>query len=160
MSILSVPAAARRRLSYPLAALAALTSAALAASLVNLALAWASHAAGASQAFLALRPATFLPLTVIGTLAGVLGWSVIRARSSRPAAVLRLLVPLVLLLSWIPDILVGVTAALPGTSWTGVVGLMLMHVSVTVAAVAGLRLFLPLPGPTFARLSRGRSRTR
>lgn len=144
MSSYSAAAPHRRWVATPLAMLTATASGASVSSIVNLLLALGGHAAGAAASFQALQVATFVPLTVIGTVAGVVGWTVIRARSTRPAAVLRWLVPVVLLLSFVPDILVGATAALPGTSWTGVVALMLMHVSVTAAAVLSLRVLLPV----------------
>ena len=146
MSSFSTAAMRRQALSTPLAFLAATVCAAVVSSLVNVLIAVLAHAAGASPAFLALQPQVFLVFTAVGTLAGVVGWTVIRSRSARPAAVLRWLVPTVLVLSFIPDLLVGFSGGMPGTSWTAVVGLMLMHVSVTAAAVLSLRTFLPVPG--------------
>lgn len=60
-----------------------------------------------------------------------------------PRRTLNVLVPIVLLVSFVPDILVGVTRALPGTSWTAVAALMVMHLVVAACAVAAYRRFLP-----------------
>lgn len=61
-----------------------------------------------------------------------------------PRRTLNVLVPIVLLVSFVPDILVGVTRALPGTSWTAVAALMVMHLVVAACAVAAYRRFLPV----------------
>lgn len=144
MSTVSHTSTARRGLSVPLALLVAVAGAAVVSGMVNVVIAAVAHGAGAAAGFMPLMPPTFIVFTVVGTLAGVVGWSIIRSKSSRPAAILRWLVPTILILSFIPDILVGVSSALPGTTWAGVIGLMCMHVSVTVATVLSCRQFLPL----------------
>jgi hypothetical protein len=136
------PSAGRRPVAVSL--VLAVVSASVVAALLCLLVAAGAHAAGASSAMLALTPAIFVPFIVVGVLAGAIGWSIIRARSRRPAAVLRRLVPVVLLVSLVPDVLVGVSRAMPGTSWTGVIGLMTMHVVVAACAVLAYRIFLPV----------------
>jgi len=79
-----------------------------------------------------LAPAVFLPFTVLGVVLGALGWTLIARRAPKA---LRVVVPAVLVLTWIPDLLLltaGATAA-------NVVGLMLMHVVVATAVVTALR---------------------
>ncbi|MFJ9100924.1 hypothetical protein ACIRJM_20945 [Streptomyces sp. NPDC102405] len=73
-------------------------------------------------------------------------WAIIRARSARPARLLRTLVPAVLIVSLIPDVMVGVADSRPGTSWGAVIDLMVMHVAVTAVAVPAYLRFLPLRG--------------
>ncbi|MBP2352496.1 hypothetical protein JOF29_003579 [Kribbella aluminosa] len=75
-------------------------------------------------------------MTLIGTAAGYLGWTAVSRRS---AAALKVVVPVVLVLSMIPDLLLA-TKFIPATSGTGVAGLMLMHVVVTAVAVPAYSL--------------------
>jgi hypothetical protein len=83
----------------------------------------------------------YATLTVAGVLLGTAGWALVRRFARRPRAVLRVLVPVVLVLSLVPDLalLAG------GTSVANVVGLMLMHVVVAAALVPVLARVLPLP---------------
>ena len=125
-------------------AVLAVVSAAVVASLLCLAVAAAAHALGASREMLALTPKVFIPFVVVGVICGAIGWSIVRARTRHPDRVLTRLVPIVLLLSFVPDVLVGVTKALPGTTWTAVLGLMVMHLVVAACAVVAYRTFLPV----------------
>ncbi|WP_217238209.1 DUF6069 family protein [Streptomyces sp. AC555_RSS877] len=123
----------------------AVAAAAVGSGVANSAIALTARAAGASDDFEALWPSVYLPLTVLGVLAGAIGWHMVRRRAGDPAAVLRWLVPTVVILSLIPDIAIGVSDSAPGVSWGGVTVLMLMHVAVAVVAVPVYRRFLPLP---------------
>jgi len=79
-----------------------------------------------------LSPVFYLPATVLGVLAGAAGWTLIARRAPKA---LRVVVPAVLALTWIPDLLLltaGATAA-------NVVGLMLMHLVITTVVVTALR---------------------
>jgi uncharacterized protein DUF6069 len=80
-------------------------------------------------------------LTVVGVLVGTAGWVLVRRTSRRPRAVLRVLVPVVVVLSFGADI--GLMAG--GTTLLNAVGLMLMHVVVAAATVFALARVLPLP---------------
>ena len=82
-------------------------------------------------------------LTVVGAIAGAVGWHLVAARSSNASGVLRVLVPTVLVLSLIPDVMLLVSGSQPGTTTAGVVALMLMHVGVAAAAVPAYRRFIP-----------------
>lgn len=104
-----------------------------------------AHAAGASAQFSPLKPPVYAALTIIGILAGAAGWSRVRARADRPRRLLRTLVPAVLVVSFVPDLIVGVIGKLPGTSWGAVGALMVMHLIVGGAAVAAYLRLLPLP---------------
>src|SRR3954453_9039196 len=75
-----------------------------------------------------LNAASYLPATVLGFLLGTAGWLLIGRRAPKA---LRVVVPAVLVLTWVPDLLLltaGATAA-------NVAGLMLMHLVVTTAVV-------------------------
>ncbi|MBP2328116.1 hypothetical protein JOF56_008501 [Kibdelosporangium banguiense] len=88
-----------------------------------------------------LQPIEYAPLTVAGILLGTLGWYVIRRTARKPRAVLRVLVPLAVLLSFGPDL--GILAA--GASFVNSLALMAMHVIVAVITVPVLARVLPLP---------------
>ncbi|MEU6379082.1 DUF6069 family protein [Streptomyces sp. NPDC046909] len=112
---------------------------------LNAVVAWAAHAAGASDDFQPLQLSAYAPLTVFGVLVGAAAWAIVRARSASPSRLLRVLVPVVVVVSLIPDVMVGVSDSRAGTSWGAVVALMVMHVVVAAVAVPAYRRFLPLP---------------
>jgi hypothetical protein len=80
---------------------------------------------------------------VIGTAAGAAGWSFVRSKAANPRRVLSRLVPIVLLISFVPDLLVGVSTT-AGVSWGAVAALMAMHVVVATVLVTTLRRVLPV----------------
>ena len=82
-------------------------------------------------------------LTVVGAIAGAVGWHLVATRSRNASGTLRVLVPTVLVLSLIPDVLLLVSGSQPGTTTAGVVALMLMHFGVAAAAVPAYRRFIP-----------------
>jgi hypothetical protein len=101
---------------------------ALAAAAVNTAIALVASALDDGGIGMGLMPVAYLPLTVIGFLIAVVGWTMIARRAPKA---LRVVVPVALVLTWIPDLLLltaGATAA-------NVVGLMLMHTVVATAVV-------------------------
>ena len=112
---------------------------------LNAAVAAIAHAAGASDDFNPLKFASYTSLTVIGVLAAAAVWAVIRSRASDPRKVLGVLVPVVVVLSLIPDLMVGVQDSQAGTSWGAVVALMVMHFVVAAVTVPILQRVLPLP---------------
>ncbi|WP_329046008.1 DUF6069 family protein [Amycolatopsis sp. NBC_01488] len=108
----------------------------VAAAAVNTVLALAASSLDDGGIGMGLNAASFLPATVLGLLAGSLGWLLIARRNPKA---LRIVVPAVLVLTWVPDLLLlaaGATAA-------NVIGLMLMHLMVTTAVVLALRPTLP-----------------
>ncbi|WP_030437475.1 DUF6069 family protein [Actinoplanes subtropicus] len=117
---------------------------AAAAGLTKTAIALIARAAGASHDFRPLWPSSYLPVTVLGVLAGAIGWQIIRRRAARPAAVLRWLVPAAVALSLVPDIADGAAGSSPGVSWDAVSALMLMHLALASIAVTVYRWLLPL----------------
>ncbi|WSG27682.1 DUF6069 family protein [Streptomyces europaeiscabiei] len=112
---------------------------------INAVVAAIAHAAGASDDFEPLQLAAYAVFTVFGALAAAAAWAIIRGRSAHPARLLRTLVPVVVIVSLIPDIMVGVSDSRPGASWGAVIALMVMHVA--VAAVPAYQRLLPLPAP-------------
>lgn len=123
-------------------ALLAGLAATVAALIGNTAVAQIALAAGASEDFTPLTPGAYGFLTVVGVIAGLIGWLVVR-RAPNAASKVRWLVPTVLVLSFVPDILVGFSER-AGVSWGAVVALMAMHVVLTVTAVATFSRLLPL----------------
>ena len=113
-----------------------------AAIIGNTVVAQVALAAGASEEFQPLTAGAYGFLTVIGVIAGLVGWLLIR-RTANAAATLRWLVPTVLVLSLIPDVLLGFSDR-AGVSWGAVIALMVMHVVVTVAAVSTFSRLLPV----------------
>ena len=135
-------------------ALSALVGAA-AAGLATAAIALIARAVGASHDFTPLWPSSYLPLSVLGVLAGAIGWQIIRRRAARPASVLRWLVPAAVALSLIPDIAVGAAGTSPGVSWGAVSALMLMHLAVAAAAVTVYRWLMPVAASLNSHSARG-----
>ncbi|MFF4117638.1 DUF6069 family protein [Streptomyces sp. NPDC001714] len=111
---------------------------------LNAVVAATAHAAGASHDFQPLQLTAYAPLTVFGVLVGAAAWAIVRARSAQSSRLLRILVPVVVILSLIPDIMVGVSDSRPGTSWGAVVALMVMHVVVAAVVVPAYHRLLPL----------------
>ncbi|MEU0535096.1 DUF6069 family protein [Amycolatopsis tolypomycina] len=117
----------------------------LAAAVANTVIALAATALDDGGIHMGLSPAIYLPFTAVGLLLGAVGWFVL-ARTAPKA--LRVVVPAVLVLTWIPDLLL-LTA---GATVANVVGLMLMHLVVATAIVTALRPTLE-PAETGARLA-------
>lgn len=99
------------------------------------AVAYTALAVGADSSFAPLRPAIYAPFAAAGVVAGYLGWSIIAQRAARAAVILRILVPALTVLSFVPDVVLLVTGFIPGTSPTGVVALAVMHVIVVAVVV-------------------------
>jgi hypothetical protein len=105
------------------------------AVLINWVVATAALAAGASSAFSPLAIYVYAPFTVLGLLAAYIGWRIVRRRAHHPALALRVLVPVITVLSFAPDTVLALTRFIPGTSTTAVLGLALMHLVVVGIAV-------------------------
>jgi len=133
-----------RRLKTIAAVPAAIAAAVVVGDLASTAIAAIAHGAGVTHAFAPLHFATYTSLIVPGVIGGAIGWQLVRSRVTNPSRLLARLVPLVLLLSFVPDILVGITKALTATTWGGVIALMAMHIVVAGAAVGSYLYFLPV----------------
>jgi hypothetical protein len=121
------------------------TLAAVAAVAVNTLISLLAVAAGASEDFRPLQPATYIGLTVVGVLAGAAGWAAVRRWSRRPGAVLRPLAPTVVAVSLLPDVALLFTDMQPNTSTLAVAALMSMHLATAAVAVPAFARSLPLP---------------
>jgi hypothetical protein len=98
---------------------------------------------GASDDFAPLTPGPIVLWTILGAVIGAAGWRMVVTRSARSGAVLRALVPTVLVLSLLPDVALLATDALPGTTTAGVLSLMAMHVVTAAIAVTAYRRAMP-----------------
>jgi hypothetical protein len=119
----------------------ALLAAAVAAILVNVLVATVAMLIGTGGTAVGLSFAQFGPASVVGVLLGTAGWVLVRRFARRPRAVLRVLVPVAVLLTFGADVAVWVTGA---ASPVNAVALMLMHVVVASATVLALGRVLPV----------------
>ena len=129
MSILTTRPAAPtspRRLPFVVTTLAA-TVAAVVAALAVAALGKALGAAETQQ----LTPGALGFMTVLGVVVGAVVWQVVLRRARTPERVLQRLVPAALLLSFLPDLALGIG----GSPWSAVVTLMVAHLAVFAVAV-------------------------
>ena len=122
----------------------AIAMATIGSALATSVIAFVAHAAGVSDDFDPIAPATYLTLAVIGVSLASLSWFAIVRRAANPRALLTRLVPAVVLISFIPDLLLGANQSEPGTSWGAVAALMLMHLAVAAITVPTLALLIPV----------------
>jgi len=136
MSLASDAVAVRRG---PLAVAGGLLAAIVVASAADTVLALLALAVGAPDDFQPLKAPSYIFLTALGIVAGAIGWAVVRKVSKDPQALVRRLVPTLVVVSFVPDFLLyGDGGA------TGVGALLLMHVSVAATAVVTYRRVMPL----------------
>jgi hypothetical protein len=125
-----------------LAAAVGVLAAIVAASAVNSVLAVIARAvADKPDDFGPLDPGSYIFLTAVGVILGAVGWGVVRRVSKEPVALLRRLVPAVVVLSFIPDFFLFGDGGV-----VGVIALLLMHVAVAAIAVPVYRSVIPLTG--------------
>ncbi|WIB36068.1 MULTISPECIES: DUF6069 family protein [unclassified Curtobacterium] len=130
-----------RRPSRLRGVLVATVLAAVIGSIANAIIAVSALAAGADPAVQGLTPPAYITFTVVGVLIGAIGWALIsRTRSAGRA--LAILVPVVLVLSLIPDVLLAVSGG--SAAITAGVALGIMHLVTTAVAVPIYRTFLPI----------------
>ena len=98
---------------------------------------------GASDDFVPLTPGPVLMWTILGAIIGAVGWRLIVNTSAHSRALLNTLVPIVLVLSFIPDIALLATDSVAGQTTAGVVALMVMHVVTAVIAVTAYCKLMP-----------------
>jgi hypothetical protein len=121
------------------AVLGALAASAACTTLLSL----AALALGADPAFAPLGAPAYLTFAIAGTLAGLGGWALIVRVARRSARVLRVLVPTLLVLSFIPDLVLLFTGFIRGMTTVGVAALMLMHLVVVGSVVVAGRVIAP-----------------
>ncbi|OAN35733.1 DUF6069 family protein [Microbacterium sp. H83] len=112
-----------------------LAVAAAAAIVVNAGIAALALAAGAPAGYGPLTPPAFALFTVLGVVAGWIGWTQVQRRARDPRRTLRVLVPVLTLLSLVPDVLLMTLRFIPGTTTGAAVALMAMHLVVVAVAV-------------------------
>ena len=88
-------------------------------------------------AFFPLQSAAFVMLTVVGVLAAVIAYAVIGRFTHNPVRNFRVVAGVALLVSFLPDLGLLVSG-MPGATFTGVLGLMAMHVVAAAVAVGVL----------------------
>ena len=117
-----------------------LAGAALAAIVGNALIAALAGALGAPAGYGPLTLPAYGLFSILGVGVGWLGWRLVHRRARDPRRMLAVLVPVVALVSFIPDVLLLVFRFIPGTTDVGVYALMLMHVVVIAIAVPAYAL--------------------
>ena len=118
--------------------------ASIGSALATSVIAFVAQAAGVSDDFDPIAPSAYLTLAVIGVGLASLSWFAIARRTANPRTILTRLVPAVVLISFIPDLLLGVSQSEPGTTWGAVAWLMLMHLAVAAITVPTLARVIPV----------------
>ena len=114
--------------------------AAVIASVANVVVSLIARALGVPADFAGLTPMVFIPFTIVGTAVGAVGWRLVRDRSAEPRRLMRKLVPIVVVASFVPDVaLLAIGVPLAGT-----ITLMVMHMIVAATAVPVYLRVLPL----------------
>lgn len=112
-----------------------LTVAVVVAVAVNSVVALIAVATGAPANYGPLTFPAYTLFTTLGIVVGWIGWSLVRRRARDPRRTLSMLVPIVTVASFVPDILLLAFRFIPGTTVGAVIGLMVMHVVVVAVAV-------------------------
>lgn len=114
------------------------------ASLANALLAAIGLAMGlGSASTIGLQPMAYITLTLVAAIAGAVGWRIIDRSARHPSRVTRWLVPTVLVVSFVPDLIVGASAG-SADGWGYAVVLMAMHVVTIAIAIVTFGRFMPL----------------
>lgn len=111
---------------------------AVVASVVNALIALSAVGLGATAAG-GLLPQAYISFTVIAAIAGAAGWHLINRYTRRPERIMTWLIPAFLVVSFIPDVGVGLTLG-----WLTAGALMVMHITTIAIAVISYRRFMPL----------------
>lgn len=92
-------------------------------------------AAGAPTTYGPLTLPAFSLFTTVGVVAGWIGWSLVRRHARDPRRTLTMVVPIVTVASFVPDVLLLALRFIPGTTVSAVIALMVMHLVVVAVAV-------------------------
>ena len=122
----------------------ATVAAAIVAVCLDAGVAAIAHALGVSEGFDPLHFASYAGLTVVGVLVAAAAWATIRSRSTKPRSILGRLVPIIVLVSLVPDVILGLSKQEAHTTWGGVIALIVMHFAVAAAAVPAFVLSMPV----------------
>ncbi|MFT4110888.1 DUF6069 family protein [Propionicimonas sp.] len=112
-----------------------LSAAAVVAVLVNSLVVLVATRAGVDPAYPPITLPVYGAFSALGVVVGWLGWRAISRRARRPRRALTMLVPIVLVASFIPDVLLATMKFIPGTTTGAALTLMAMHVVVAAVAV-------------------------
>jgi hypothetical protein len=93
---------------------------------------------GVPAAFQPLSTPAVASLTIVGMIAATLVFAWV-ARSQNPRRTFALIATAGLIVSWLPDLAIWATAVFPGTTTTGILSLMALHV-VAAGFAAGILL--------------------
>ncbi|AYF97043.1 DUF6069 family protein [Protaetiibacter intestinalis] len=134
-------ATAARPAARPLAVAVTVILAVVVSAVGTSLIALVASLAGVGAGFPPLQPQAYLSFAVVGTLAAIGGWVLVVRFVRRSARVLRVLVPVLVLLTLIPDAVLLATGFIPAATPGGVAALALMHPLVAaVAVLAGRRI--------------------
>lgn len=125
-----------------------LIAAVIVAVAVNAAIAAVAIAAGAPSTYGPLTLPAYGLFTTLGVAAGWAGWVLVHRRARDPRRTLRVLVPVLTVLSFVPDALLLAFGFIPGTTTSAVIALMLMHLVVVAVAVPASALAMRMPART------------
>jgi hypothetical protein len=117
-----------------------LVAAAVVAVALNALVAAVAVALGAPADYGPLTVPAYALFTVLGVAAGWVGWVLVRRRARDPRRTLAVLVPLVTVLSFVPDVLLLTLRFIPGPTTVAAIALMVMHVVVVGVAVPAYAL--------------------
>lgn len=92
-------------------------------------------ASGAPAAYGPLTLPAFGLFTALGVAAGWAGWSLVSRHAKDPRRTLTIVVPVVTIASFVPDVLLLALGFIPGTTAGAVIALMAMHLVVVAVAV-------------------------
>lgn len=120
-----------------------------AAVILNALVAMIAIAAGAPSDYGPLTFPAFTLFTVLGVLVGWAGWALVQRWVRNPRRALSILVPVVLVVSFVPDLLLLAFRFIPGAAPAAAVALVVMHLVVVGVAV-----------PTYALISHSASAPR
>lgn len=114
--------------------------AAVATAVVNSVIALAAVGAGVPKT-MQLTPTVDVMFSVVASVVGAIGWFLIVRKAANPTATLRWVVPIVLAVSFIPDIALGF-ATVASTGIAPVLVLAVMHIATITIAVSVYRRFI------------------
>ncbi|WP_378148284.1 DUF6069 family protein [Cnuibacter sp. UC19_7] len=129
------PSQSRSRSRSRLRTLGILAVAAVVAVGLNAVVAAVANALGAPAGYGPLTLPAYALFTVLGIAAGWAGWVIVRHRARDAGRVLAVLVPVVTVVSLVPDVLLLVLGFIPGTTPAAAIALMVMHLVVVAVAV-------------------------
>lgn len=112
-----------------------LATAIVVAIAVNAVVAGVAVTAGAAVGYGPLTLPAYGLFTAPGVIVGWVGWSLVRRRARNPRGTLAVLVPIVVVASFVPDVLLLILGFIPGTTASAVIALMVMHLVVVAVAV-------------------------